>query len=600
MDRQMDSIILAIDIGSSSIRCMAYKYDDWNNIDDQVNAAPFGVDAVPDCFASTLRPSVQPTTGKIRLLSFGDHNSLMDTVDSVVEQVLEKVRSRYDDESNDDDKQFRIVAVGFSSFVMNLVAVNSETGELLGDEFTCSYACNSAEAVQECERLKQQAFISGDNPEFQYQKTGAPFHTAYALPQLCALYKSQEQEEKRKTTSEDVRAFDSFMKWQTLASHCIAKWTGQKVLPISYSEASWTGLLNVNYCVYEERLLCQLPGDYCERCIKTLPELADYTECVHGIPKETADSKTNPYWDRFPQLRHAKFFLGVGDGACANIGSKCTTSDRIAVTIGTSAAARMCLRHPCYTDAIRTNHSFSFLFSIPKYRGLFCYRIDKDHVLVGGALTDGGSIIEWARNLLNLTRDEDFDDIMEQIQGTSKQELANLSTSSSYSTEMNEQDNDLLMVPFLSGERSTGFRSGATGAMLGLTRETTPATFLQSCFEGVAFRLRAILDLIVACRPTEDSTPATTSGIDNIASEDLALETEEFEFLKNHSGDLPNDAIWGGAEIAEKGSGTVDLQGNLDRVLHDVNPPERRRLFQFLTKVRLPLQLAHGYAVQLY
>ena len=45
--------------------------------------------------------------------------------------------------------------------------------------------------------------------------------------------------------------------------------------------------------------------------------------------------------ERWPEIGEGcRFMLGCGDGACANIGSKCTDVDRIAVTIGTSAAAR--------------------------------------------------------------------------------------------------------------------------------------------------------------------------------------------------------------------------------------------------------------------
>ena len=51
-------------------------------------------------------------------------------------------------------------------------------------------------------------------------------------------------------------------------------------------------------------------------------------------------------------------------------------------------------------------------------------------------------------------------------------------------------------VPSLSGERSTGFRMEATAVMSGLTRNTTPARFIQSCREGVTLRLNGIVKKI--------------------------------------------------------------------------------------------------------
>lgn len=64
----------------------------------------------------------------------------------------------------------------------------------------------------------------------------------------------------------------------------------------------------------------------------------------------------------------------------------------------------------------------------------------------------------------------------------------------------------LTMLPFLSGERSTGYRSGATGALMGLTLGTTPAHVFKACMESVALRLRAVLNLIHQAVKT-DSTP---------------------------------------------------------------------------------------------
>ena len=195
--------------------------------------------------------------------------------------------------------------------------------------------------------------------------------------------------------------------------------------------------------------------------------------------------------------------------ACANIGSKCTTSLRIAVTIGTSAAARICIQHDATNiqpspakkemsddSALLDASSLADLsfFQIPECSGLFCYRIDRRHVLVGGALTDGGSVVEWATRLLNLGKDEVsfqkcLDDVRDLITAEYQQQQRDEDTC--------QNQRNLLMVPFLSGERSTGFRDGATGAVFGLTRETTPAIFFKSCLEGVSLRLKAILDLLL-------------------------------------------------------------------------------------------------------
>jgi gluconokinase len=308
-----------------------------------------------------------------------------------------------------------------------------------------------------------------------YQQTGTPIHSAYALAQLRVLYSDPTL----------VQVCQSIHRWQTIASVCLSRWTGQRSLPISFSEASWTGLLNYRLCEYEQDVLGLLP----DACCQALPALADFDDdnrsiLSQGIPKDSS------YWDRWPELRTTRFFLGLGDGACANVGSKCSTPSRIACTVGTSAAARVVLRSPVGSDTIQR---------VPP--GLFCYRIDRSHVLVGGALTDGGSVVEWVSQLLNLSTEEAFQECLQKVETLA---AADLTTP--------VQTASLTVVPFLSGERSTGFRSQATGAILGLTRETTPAHLFKSCLEGVTLRIAAIVKLIQDTIPGETAPRIIASG----------------------------------------------------------------------------------------
>ena len=452
-----NSIILAIDVGSSSVRCSPYYYSTKN---DEIDTT-----SVPDCSASIQRQGVEPITGNIRM------NDLFEAVDSAVDEVLSKLRARFENR----EEKLAVTAVGFSTFAMNLIALD-ENGNLISVDqenlatIGISYACNAPDVHTECQRLRQE--LGPDRLDKLYQATGAPLHSAYALPQILALYNRE---------NSPLNLHPNH-RWQSIAGYCLSRWTNQVHLPMTYSEASWTGLLNIRDCAYEESALELLPST----CRASLPELTDFTDYIPGIPQFLDQNEThiNPYWIKFPELRNAKFFLGIGDGACANVGSKCTTSSRIAVTIGTSAAVRMCLPHPGGPD------SPPLPFSVPKNKGLFCYRIDRNHVLVGGALTDGGSVVEWTRRFLNLETDESaFAHCLEE---TRKLVEAECQTGS---REPNSH-RELIMAPFLSGERSTGFRDGAAGAIFGLTRDTTPAHFLKSCLEGVSLRLKAIVDLM--------------------------------------------------------------------------------------------------------
>lgn len=312
-----------------------------------------------------------------------------------------------------------------------------------------------------------------------YQRTGAPLHSSYALPQLRELYS--------KPDYEDI--VSRIVVWQSLSSTCLTRWKGTPFSHISFSEASWTGLFNFRTLEWDKEAVSLLP----EECKNHMPPLQDYGDDVMpsgGIRPETLGEESverNPYWDRWPELRGScgddgvgcRLFFGLGDGACANIGSKCFTNQKIAVTIGTSAAARLCI--PMRVSGCMDN------FYVPE--GLFCYRLDRSHLLVGGALTDGGSVVEWARHLLNLQDDDDFANCMVQVEQLLNEEYENCAKD-------NLSLSAVSSIPFLSGERSIGYRDGANFCIAGMTRNSTSAHFMKACLEGVILRLEAILRLL--------------------------------------------------------------------------------------------------------
>jgi len=137
------------------------------------------------------------------------------------------------------------------------------------------------------------------------------------------------------------------------------------------------------------------------------------------------------------------------DGVCSNLGAGCTGPDRAALMIGTSGAMRILYE----TER-------------PQPRdGLFMYRVDDRRVCEGGALSDGGNLYAWLEHTL-VERGEARD------------------------------DHGLTFLPFLGGERSTGWDPHQTGALLGLTFDTKPADIRRAALEGVGFRFAAIADLL--------------------------------------------------------------------------------------------------------
>jgi gluconokinase len=144
-------------------------------------------------------------------------------------------------------------------------------------------------------------------------------------------------------------------------------------------------------------------------------------------------------------------YPALGDGACSNLGTGCTTPDRAALMIGTSGALRV----------LRDGEP-------APGPGLFSYLLDERRVVEGGAVSDGGNLHAWLERTLRLER-----------------------------VEPREPDgHGLTFLPLLGGERSPGWNPRATGAVTGLTFDTDAADVHQAALEGIAYRLAEIADAL--------------------------------------------------------------------------------------------------------
>jgi gluconokinase len=155
--------------------------------------------------------------------------------------------------------------------------------------------------------------------------------------------------------------------------------------------------------------------------------------------------------ERLPQIADVPLWV---DAACSNAGAGCFARNRAALMVGTSGALRVLYE----TERPQ-----------PK-PGLFLYLADERRVVEGGALSDGGNLHDWLERTL--------------------------AGSSGSLAERDPRDHGLVFLPFLGGERSTGWNPHARGAIHGLTFATTPLDLRQAAYEGVAYRFAAIAELL--------------------------------------------------------------------------------------------------------
>jgi gluconokinase len=195
--------------------------------------------------------------------------------------------------------------------------------------------------------------------------------------------------------------------------------------------------------------------------------LCDRDEPRHGLRA--------PWANRWPALRTATWFPAVGDGAASNVGSDCVDPTRIALNVGTSAALRVVSRDRPTPP-----------------RGLWRYRIDRKHVILGGATSEGGNIYAWCRRVLQLGSDEAIERALETLA---------------------PDGHGLTILPHLAGERAPGWRDGRQGAIAGLRLDTSAIEIARAALESVALRLAAVYDLLAPCASAEHTIVASGAAL---------------------------------------------------------------------------------------
>jgi gluconokinase len=303
-----------------------------------------------------------------------------------------------------------------------------------------------------------------------HQRTGCRFHPSYWPAKLLRL-KTDEPDTWRRTT-----------RWLSFAEYLALKFFGEAAASVSM--ASGTGLLDQRTCEWDRELLRAL-----DVSVGTLPTIAGSTQTFQKL--------NNNYAARWPQLSEARLFPAIADGAANNIGEGCVTTESVALMIGTSGAMRVMMEDVPPPE-------------IPQ--ALWCYRADRNRVVLGGALSDGGGLYNLIRDSLLYGDDSQ----------TIEDELACLQPDS----------HGLTVLPFWMGERSPGWNPNARGGVFGMTLTTRPIQVLRAAMEAVAYRFALVAtDLdrfapgarLVASGQALRSSPTWTQIVADVLGRPLVL-----------------------------------------------------------------------------
>ena len=280
-----------------------------------------------------------------------------------------------------------------------------------------------------------------------HRRTGCVLHSSYWPAKLLWL------------SLERAEAFEATERWVSPADYFYERFFGGS--HVGTSMASATGLFDQNLRRWDEEVIEALHLEPAH-----LSPISD--EPLRGLSEEWAK--------RWPALRDIPWFPAAGDGACSNVGSGCTGSDRLALMVGTSGAMRVLWKAE----------------SVEVPDGPWCYRADERRFVMGGALSDGGNLVAWLRETLRLPEPEETERLL---------------------AEMEPDSHGLTFLPLLAGERGPGWADEANGTIAGLSMSNTPVEILRAAMEAVALRFALIAEIVETASPGEKAVIATGGGL---------------------------------------------------------------------------------------
>ncbi|MEZ4735177.1 MAG: FGGY family carbohydrate kinase [Caldilineaceae bacterium] len=243
--------VLALDIGTTSTRALLF------------DAAG---QPVPDCIAQVANHLDTTNDGGATF----DPPPLFEHVVAVIDQVLQRAG----------DHAQAIGAVVSDTFVSNVMGV-SAAGEPVTPLFIYADTRNATDA----DHLRAELGVAGRRAS--HDRTGCLLHTSYLPARFRWLAR----------THPDWLAGSRY--WMSFGEYLYWKLLGQR--SVSYSVASWTGLLNRHSLTWDEEWLAALPVD-----AEQFSPLADVDQPLQGL--------LPPWTERWPAYVTFPGILPLGMG----------------------------------------------------------------------------------------------------------------------------------------------------------------------------------------------------------------------------------------------------------------------------------------------
>ncbi|MDE3144679.1 MAG: gluconokinase [Bacteroidota bacterium] len=255
-----------------------------------------------------------------------------------------------------------------------------------------------------------------------YERSGVPVH---AMSPLCKIIWLKEHE---------PQIFDQAHKFIGIKEFIFHRLCKEFI--VDSSIASATGLMNIHTQQWDEELLSIAGIDQSKLSI-IVP--VQYSIIVNEI----------------------KYIVGASDGALANLAMNVVDANILAITIGTSAAARITIQQPGVDEQMR----------------LFCYHFKENFFIKGGASNNGAIVLQWLKDNYLQT-------------GESINALIKAAETVSPGVD------GLIFLPYVYGERAPLWDSNAKEKFIGLKSKHTKSYFVRAAMEGVLYNLLLIANML--------------------------------------------------------------------------------------------------------
>lgn len=288
-----------------------------------------------------------------------------------------------------------------------------------------------------------------------HQRVGTRIHTSYWPARLRWL---QEQHP-------DIVKRTAY--YLSLGDYVLEKLTG--TLVTGTSSAAWTGMVDLRTADWSDDVL-ELAG-----IDRSKVPAVHHLDQPLGITKPAARGIAG----RWPALAEAAWFAPIPDGLAANVGLGAADERTIGGTAATSGALRVLVR--------------DLPAELPG--GLWCYRVSHDRALVGGALNDVGRAMAWASSSL---APGDHPGMKAKLAGHGAGGHSGALTEALTAAPSSSTP---LVLPFFTGERSTGWAANARAAFTGVGASTTGSAMVRGVVEGIAISYSRILTQLKELAP---------------------------------------------------------------------------------------------------